>query len=146
RMPGVEDCGTPYDQDCDGDPDNGCVCKAGETKACYTGPPSTSGVGACAPGTQTCVGGTGWSACSGEVLPQPLEDCVSGVDAVCDGPTPCTGATIWATAIDGAGEDSIEAAAIDARGAIVLAGYANVAVNGQNLTEADLFVAKVDAN
>ena len=60
----------------------GGACMAGETQACYSGPPATNGVGACKPGTQPCVNGT-WGACTGDVTPQ-AETC-NGVDDDCNG-------------------------------------------------------------
>lgn len=65
------------DRNCDGTPNNppsGCVCVQNATQPCYTGPASSRGQGTCRDGTQTCtlVGGSlAWSACSGEVTPQP---------------------------------------------------------------------------
>ncbi len=44
------------------------VCKAGETRSCYSGPDGTAGVGSCKRGTQTCRNDA-WSKCEGEVLP-----------------------------------------------------------------------------
>ncbi len=66
----------------------GCPCQAGETKACYTGPAGTEGVGPCKAGTQTCVvnGGDvtgGFGACFGEVVPSGGGSCTrdGGMDA-----------------------------------------------------------------
>ena len=73
------------DEDCDGVPNDGCVCDEGETRKC----------GACGKGVRRCVGGA-WSAdCEGDVGPgescdtegdlascggrcQPGEECISG--------------------------------------------------------------------
>jgi len=65
-------------------PDTGCCegCSEGATRLCYTGPPGSQGVGQCAAGIQTCVGGE-WGPCVGEVLPS-AEIC-DGYDNDCDG-------------------------------------------------------------
>jgi alpha-tubulin suppressor-like RCC1 family protein len=67
------------DNDCDGTVDEGV------TRSCYTGPSGTSGVGACSPGTETCVvGGTGtWGACLGQVL--PTAEICNNIDDNCNG-------------------------------------------------------------
>lgn len=44
-------------------------CVPGETGACYTGPPGTSGVGVCRSGTRTCPPDGTWGACVGGVAP-----------------------------------------------------------------------------
>lgn len=72
------------DNDCDGQTDEGCQCINGQTQGCYTGSPSTQGVGPCKGGTQTCAGGQ-WGSCIGQVLPK-TESC-NNVDDDCDGST-----------------------------------------------------------
>lgn len=64
------------------------VCTPGEFVPCpYSGPPGTQGVGLCGGGANYCNGtGTGWTGCTGEVLPQP-ESCVTPFDDDCDGLT-----------------------------------------------------------
>src|SRR6185295_16055943 len=42
--PVAEICGDNLDNDCDGTVDEGCVCTAGSTAACYSGPPSTEDI------------------------------------------------------------------------------------------------------
>ena len=58
-----------------------CPCTAGETKACYTGPAATRGVGACKDGVQTCAEHQelhySFGACAGETLPTATETCVT---------------------------------------------------------------------
>jgi len=86
-LPGVEVCdGGLTDEDCDGvanEADAGCTCTDGETQPCYTGPPGTEGVGACAAGLRSCEGGA-WGPCTGEALPGD-EDCDGAIDEDCDG-------------------------------------------------------------
>ena len=80
-MPQPKKCnGTDYN--CDGIPNEGCTCLDGTQQSCYTGPPATSNVGECKPGTQMCQGGV-WLACQGEILPVP-EAC-NGKDDDCNG-------------------------------------------------------------
>ncbi len=82
----AETCDNGLDDDCNGMVDDGCMCTPGGTQPCYGGPEGTSGVGACAAGTQTCMGSTEfpmWGECGGAVLPLP-EVC-NGVDDDCDG-------------------------------------------------------------
>ncbi|MFO0606770.1 MAG: MopE-related protein [Polyangiales bacterium] len=89
-LPATDRC-DGVDRNCDGNPNTGCGCMMGATRACYTGPAGTSGVGACRAGTQTCVaaaGGTDWGACTGQVI--PTADRCDGVDRNCDG-NPNTG-------------------------------------------------------
>ncbi len=73
------------DNDCDGSVDEGCNCKTGEKRFCYSGPPQTRGRGECKAGVQTCDSQGKWSACQGEVKPE-TERC-DGKDNDCDGNT-----------------------------------------------------------
>ncbi|MEM1414717.1 MAG: putative metal-binding motif-containing protein [Myxococcota bacterium] len=65
------------DEDCDGTPNEGCACDDGDVEPCG------SNVGACAPGTQVCSGGT-FGPCTGDVRPA-TEVCDGSVDEDCDG-------------------------------------------------------------
>ncbi len=70
------------DNDCDGATDESDTNpKAKLSKACYTGPAGTLGVGTCKAGVQQCTAGA-WGACTGQVTPQP-ETC-DGLDTDCD--------------------------------------------------------------
>ncbi len=85
----TENCLNSIDDNCNGTVNDGCVvcATAGETRACYSGPPNTAGVGICRAGTQACNNTrTDWGPCMGEVLPRPAgEDCTTAVDDDCDG-------------------------------------------------------------
>lgn len=87
-LPQPETCTTPQDDDCDGqinESGTGCVCPPNAQVECYSGPAGTLNVGNCAAGIKTCNAlGTAWSACEGEVTPQP-ETCTSPWDEDCDG-------------------------------------------------------------
>jgi len=78
------------DRNCDGNPNTGCACTLGMSRACYTGPAGTSGIGRCRAGTQSCVAGAGgvgstWAACGGETLPAATETCANAIDDNCNG-------------------------------------------------------------
>ncbi|HAA54013.1 MAG TPA: hypothetical protein DCE42_04625 [Myxococcales bacterium] len=57
-------------------------CTNGDTRACYTGPAATQGVGTCQDGTQSCVNQI-WNTCQGDTLPQ-TETC-NNLDDDCNG-------------------------------------------------------------
>ena len=87
-LPATESCYTAADDNCNGETNEGgtgCVCLPSSQEACYSGPPSTRNVGACADGTRDCnASGTAWGTCTGEVLPSE-ETCLTPVDDDCDG-------------------------------------------------------------
>lgn len=70
------------------------ACAQGETRACYSGPAATRGVGACRDGAQRCLSdGTGFGGCAGDLLPAEAEGrCDDGLDADCDGLVDCADA------------------------------------------------------
>lgn len=71
------------DETCEGNVDEGCVCSAGQTQSCYTGPMGTANTGVCKPGSQVCDATGTWGTCNGSVTPSP-EAC-NGLDDDCDG-------------------------------------------------------------
>ncbi len=82
-----ETCGNMVDDNCNGMVDDMCgECSPGTTRACYTGPSATRGVGRCAAGTQIC-GATGFygTTCIGETTPSTGETCGNMVDDDCNG-------------------------------------------------------------
>jgi hypothetical protein len=62
------------------------ICTPGSSQTCaYMGDPMTLDVGICQAGSDYCIdGGTVWSGCQGEVLPEP-ETCATIFDDDCDG-------------------------------------------------------------
>ena len=78
--PGTELCDSArQDEDCDGLSNENCACVDGTSEEC-----GVSGVAPCRKGTRTCSDGA-WSACKGNVDPQP--ELCDGVDSDCDGRT-----------------------------------------------------------
>ncbi|MBI2373890.1 MAG: PKD domain-containing protein [Deltaproteobacteria bacterium] len=85
--PQTVQCGAGIDFHCNGIIDEGCNCREGETRSCYTGPVGTSGVGTCHDGTQTCVvsGSTAdFGPCVGDQTPEATNPC-DGTDPMCTG-------------------------------------------------------------
>jgi subtilase family serine protease len=74
-QPEVEIC-DGKDNDCDGEVDEGCSCKDGETQDCG------ADTGECKKGKQTCKGGK-WGSCTNEVT--PTKEICDGKDNNCDG-------------------------------------------------------------
>ncbi len=61
------------------------ICDPGETRDCYSGTPTTEGVGACTGGIETCnEAGTAFGNCEGEVTPV-AEVCENSLDDDCNG-------------------------------------------------------------
>ena len=82
-------CGpSPVGDDDTGGDDDGSgsqmSCAPGATQSCYSGDPSTQGVGPCTNGTQTCDATGNWGPCLGETPPKG-ELCANSVDDNCNG-------------------------------------------------------------
>lgn len=81
-----------FDDDLDGEVDEGCPCQVGASQACYPGPPATI-TGICKKGTQQCAGTAEfarWGKCQGAVTPQ-AEVCGDTIDQDCNGQDkPCS--------------------------------------------------------
>lgn len=60
-------------------------CTPGAERYCYSGPPSTLGVGPCTMGIQACTSTGTWGRCLGEVIPQSVDFCNNRVDDNCNG-------------------------------------------------------------
>lgn len=76
-----------YDNNSNGEVDEGCPCSAGASQACYPAPAGTDGKGICHKGSMTCSGAgefQAWGPCTGAVLPAK-EVCGNGIDEDCDG-------------------------------------------------------------
>ena len=86
--PPAEEVCNGYDDNLDGEVDEGCGCTPGHTQACFPGPEGgLAGVGICRMGVQTCHDGgefAGWGPCAEAVGPEP-EICEDGIDQDCDG-------------------------------------------------------------
>jgi len=83
--PAADLCGDGLDNDCDGTPDDACVCAPGSVATCYDGPAGTAGIGTCTAGTQVCnAAGSGFGPCEGSVTPT-ADTCGDGLDSDCDG-------------------------------------------------------------
>ena len=75
----TEICGDGYDNDCNGDVDDTCVCTAATTLPC-----DTTLKGICAEGTKTCnADGKSWGACVQNKQPLAAEVCNNGLDDDC---------------------------------------------------------------
>ncbi|WP_155799039.1 hypothetical protein [Sorangium cellulosum] len=125
------------------------TCVPGSIVACYTGPAGTSGVGRCAPGTQTCrPDGFGYGACTGEVTPAP-ERCATPEDESCDGEPHCPQPPPWARGFGAAANDAGSSIASDAAGNYYVSGTFSGTVDfGTGLLtsagQSDIFFLKLD--
>jgi len=153
-LPQAETCNA-QDDDCDSFPDDGanCVCMPNSSKACYTGPMGTAGVGLCKMGTETCApDGSGYGACMNQVLPTP-ENCATAGDDDCNGQAPqCSGVTSWVRYFGNNQSQVVVAAATDAQGNGVVIGRFTGAITLPSpigtLTSAgstDIFVVKYNS-
>jgi hypothetical protein len=76
------------DDNCNGTIDEGCGCRIGDERSCYTGPSVTRDVGVCKAGERDCDGGE-YTRCQNQVLPSQEycnmldDDCNGTVDDLC---------------------------------------------------------------
>lgn len=159
--PGIENCATADDEDCDAvenggnvDLDSGCVCIPGTMKSCYSGSGATENVGICKSGMATCnADGKGLGACLGEVLPKD-EDCATkDVDENCDGQKGelCPGETQWSKRGGNASNQEANGVGVDGAGNVIIVGgfEGTIDLGGGTLTSAgskDVFVAKFNSS
>ncbi len=81
-----EICNDGFDNNCDGEIDEGCGCDAGVNQECYNGNAMLLVENSrCSKGTQTCIGGEFWDECKDDILPIP--ELCNGIDDDCDGET-----------------------------------------------------------
>ncbi len=78
-----EMCADGFDNNCDGERDEGCVCVEGSSRSCFAGDDTVRGVGDCQVGAQTCSDGE-WTPCSNRT---PKDEFCDGNDNDCDGET-----------------------------------------------------------
>jgi hypothetical protein len=71
-------------EDCDDVTDEGCECRPGETRTCWSGRAEHMDVGKCKAGVQTCTDGA-FSACTGEVHADTETCANANVDDDCNG-------------------------------------------------------------
>ncbi len=87
-VPG-EICRNGFDDNMNGQVDEGCECYVGQRQYCYPGNPAHAGVGPCVWGSQMCTGTGGaqsvgtWGACTGAGSPAATEAC-DGNDNNCN--------------------------------------------------------------
>lgn len=74
-----ENCADNLDNDCDGNVNEGCACKPGQTESCGID------VGICKKGIRTCQTSGQWGPCQGSISPQSKEICSNNADENCNG-------------------------------------------------------------
>ena len=76
----ADGCEAGNDDDCDGTPNDGCACVAGQIRSCA----QSGALGNCAAGEQSCESAGSWGPCS--IVPARADDCAApGDDANCNG-------------------------------------------------------------
>lgn len=150
-LPAPETCATPGDEDCDGQVNEdgaGCSCVPGSSKACYTGPMGTQGVGVCQGGMQTCnPDGMGYGQCVGEVVPS-MENCNTAANEDCLQTIDC-GTQYWAKTFGTTGDQQAYGITRDATDNVYITGrFTGLMSFGGGLLVSpvgyDIFVAKFD--
>jgi hypothetical protein len=92
---------TAYDEDCDGQVDEQCVCSGSAMRDCYAGPQDTSLSAGCGLGTQACGSNALWQPCAGQGLPHAEtcdnpskdDDCNGTIDDIVGLGQPCNDPT-----------------------------------------------------
>ncbi|WP_143101433.1 kelch repeat-containing protein [Stigmatella aurantiaca] len=92
-LPAAESCRSPFDEDCDGELNEGCNCSDLQGLPCYGGPSETKDVGICHGGTLACdlFGNT---VCQEQQLPRQ-EVCSTIEDEDCNGTSESCGPSSW---------------------------------------------------
>jgi hypothetical protein len=121
-------------------------CAPASKESCYSGPQGSNGHGRCTGGVRTCTAEGVWGICEGEIVPE-AEDCSAPEDEDCDGQAPpCL---LWARTFGDAGEGSARAAALGAGGELLIAGFADGAVDlgagAQQSKGTDVMLVRLDA-
>ncbi len=81
---GTDGRGDGFDNDCDGQVDEDCLCAAMvDSQSCFPGAPDRRNLGACSDGVQTCSEFGIWDFCVGAVT--PVDEICNGMDDDCDG-------------------------------------------------------------
>ncbi|MFY0522614.1 kelch repeat-containing protein [Archangium gephyra] len=121
-LPAAESCQTPFDDDCDGEVNEDCICSDKQGEPCYGGPSGTRGVGVCQGGTIGCDL-FGNVICKGQQLPAP-EACWTATDEDCNGVSEAceTGPTGWASTGSMAGPRYLHAATPLPNGKVLVSG------------------------
>ncbi|MFT3776096.1 MAG: hypothetical protein QM820_62935 [Minicystis sp.] len=122
------------------------ICTPGDVQPCYSGPAGTQNVGICKAGSRTCnAGGTAFGACTGEVLPQPIEDCSTPADDNCNGSVneACVpGAVAWMRDDGSSSGDIGLAIGTDPAGNVFVGGMQNGGFTGTAIFSGSALVLK----
>ncbi|MFO0565050.1 MAG: hypothetical protein U0263_05275 [Polyangiaceae bacterium] len=104
------------------------ICVPGSQHPCYTGPAAAQGVGSCVKGVEVCnAAGTGYGACSGDVLPGTQTCTLPALDDDCNGTANencCTAGAWTKEVVESAGDVGTEnSIAVDLKGGVHIAYY-----------------------
>ncbi|HEX8702123.1 MAG TPA: kelch repeat-containing protein, partial [Myxococcaceae bacterium] len=133
-LPMPEDCGTPFDDDCDGEVNEDADCRCpGEGTPCYGGPAATAGVGICHGGTVACDP-LGAMRCMGQQLPR-AERCWTPEDDDCDGVVTACHSGQWTARDPLASVRSFHTATLLRDGKVLVAGGTDESLGPRATTE-----------